>query len=227
MTGSEIVIITLLGAVIGLDVVGFPQAMLSRPLVACTLSAAVLGRPELGLLLGVIMECFALETLPVGASRYPEWGSSSVVAGALVSRASPEPGAVLAVAMIANLSLAWLGGWSMVQLRLLNARWARARHDAIARGSRSVVNRLQFFGLGADFARGALLTLVGLAVFDPVTDLARGHWTPTVIPLRVMAVVIAGTVAGGAVWKIFHATTHTRWYFVGGLAVGLLLLLLR
>ncbi|MGQ0765897.1 MAG: PTS sugar transporter subunit IIC [Gemmatimonadota bacterium] len=227
MSGSEIAIITILGAIVGLDVVGFPQAMLSRPLVACTLSAAVLGRPGLGLLLGVIMECFALETLPVGASRYPEWGSSSVVAGALISRASPEPGAVLAVSMIANLTLAWLGGWSMVQLRLLNARWARARHDAIARGSPTVVNRLQFLGLGADLARGALLTLVGLAVFAPITEFARGRWTPTLIPLRVVAVVIAGTVAGGAVWKIFHSTAHTRWYFIGGLAAGLVLLLIR
>jgi PTS system mannose-specific IIC component len=227
VTVVEIAVLSLLGGVIGLDVVGFPQAMLSRPLVACTLSASLLGRPEMGLLLGVIMECFALETLPVGASRYPEWGSSGVVGGALITRASPEPGAVLAVAIIANLSLAWAGGWSMVQLRLLNARWARARHDAIARGSRGVVNGLQLFGLTADLIRGAVLTCVGLAVFVPIAELARASWTPIGIPPRLVAVVIAGTVAGGAIWKTFHATTHTRWYFLAGLAVGLAVLVLR
>jgi hypothetical protein len=173
------------------------------------------------------MECFALETLPVGASRYPEWGSSSVVAGALMGRASVEPGPTLAVALIANLALAWFGGWSMVQLRTLNARWARARHEAIARGSRRVVEGLQLFGLTADMLRGGLLTCIGLLVFAPVAELARARWVPIGIPPRVVAVIIAGTVAAGAVWKIFHSTTQTRWFFVAGLAAGIAVLVLR
>ena len=85
MNPVEVGAIALLGAVFGLDVVSFPQAMLSRPLVAATLAGAFLGSPEAGLLLGATLECFALESLPVGASRYPEWGSSSAVGGALVS----------------------------------------------------------------------------------------------------------------------------------------------
>jgi PTS system mannose-specific IIC component len=93
MTIADIAIISLLGAVLGLDTVSFPQAMLSRPIVACTLTAGFLGAAPAGLLLGALVEAFALETLPVGASRYPEWGSSSAVGGALIS-AAPGPRAL-------------------------------------------------------------------------------------------------------------------------------------
>ena len=41
-----------------------------------------------GLLLGAALELIALETLPFGASRYPEWGSASVVGGAIFAIAS-------------------------------------------------------------------------------------------------------------------------------------------
>ena len=71
----------LLGALLGLDVVSFPQAMLSRPLVASTLAGALVGQPLAGLVIGATLGCFALETLPFGASRYPEWGSAAVVGG--------------------------------------------------------------------------------------------------------------------------------------------------
>ena len=73
--------LALLGAVLGLDVVSFPQAMISRPLVAATAAALLLGDPVSGLLVGATLEMFALETLPFGASRYPEWGSAAVVGG--------------------------------------------------------------------------------------------------------------------------------------------------
>ena len=79
MPNVPLVSLTVLGAVLGLDAVSFPQAMLSRPIVASTLGGAVVGDPLSGLLAGAALEFVALETLPVGASRYPEWGSASVV----------------------------------------------------------------------------------------------------------------------------------------------------
>jgi PTS system mannose-specific IIC component len=79
----DLIPLGLLGALLGLDVVSFPQAMISRPIAAATLAGALMGRPMHGLIAGAALELFALETLPFGASRYPEWGSASVVGGAL------------------------------------------------------------------------------------------------------------------------------------------------
>ena len=72
-----------LGGVVGLDVVSFPQAMISRPIVAATLGGAFVGNGTAGVLIGVVLELIALDTLPFGASRYPEWGSAGVAGGAL------------------------------------------------------------------------------------------------------------------------------------------------
>ena len=88
MTLINLLPLALLAAVMGLDVVSFPQAMFSRPLVAASLGGAIAGRVEDGLLVGVLLELIALEMLPVGASRYPEWGSASVVAGAIVAESA-------------------------------------------------------------------------------------------------------------------------------------------
>ena len=79
---------------------------------------------------------FALETLPFGASRYPEWGSAAVVGGDLSRFTAMRVRAALTVAVLAGLTCAWVGGWSMVQLRKLNAMLARQRHDAVASGSK-------------------------------------------------------------------------------------------
>ena len=76
--------LALLGGLLGLDVVSFPQAMVSRPIVASTLAGTLIGHSESGLLIGVVLELIALDTLPFGASRYPEWGSASVVGLSLI-----------------------------------------------------------------------------------------------------------------------------------------------
>ena len=84
VTLVQLLPLALLGAVLGLDVVSFPAgddlaAASSRRRVA----GALLGDPVRGLLVGAALELLALETLPFGASRYPEWGSAAVVGGAL------------------------------------------------------------------------------------------------------------------------------------------------
>ena len=224
MNPIELGALSLLGAVLGLDVVSFPQAMLSRPLVSATLTGALLGTPGCGILLGVTLECFALETLPVGASRYPEWGSSSVVGGVLVASAPPGDIGTLVLAVIASLSWAWVGGWSMVQLRRLNARWAKQRHEAVARGSRRTIDGLQLYGMSADLVRGWLMTAVGITLFTPVMRFARSQWSAGDTVTGALLMTLAGTVAFGAVHKVFHAFPGTRWLLGAGVAIGALLL---
>lgn len=224
MTFADAAVVGLVGAVLGLDVVSFPQAMLSRPIVACTLTAGFLGAAPVGLLLGAIVEAFALETLPVGASRYPEWGSSSAVGGALVAQGATITEGGMLLAVVATLATAWAGGWSMVQLRRLNARWANRRQQEVAAGSRHAVVGLQLYGMSADLLRGWVLTVVGVLAFSPLYRWALGHWGLDPLVTRTLLIALAGISAAGAVHKVFHATTSTRWYFVGGLVIGLALL---
>ena len=212
--------LALLGAVLGLDTVSFPQAMLSRPLVAATLGGALAGSPANGLLVGAALELIALETLPFGASRYPEWGSASAVGGALFA-SSPSPSAgALSLAIVTAVATAWVGGWSMVQLRQLNARLAARSRAALDAGARGAVIGLQLKGLTGDLVRGFVLTLAASATFAPLTRASLAVWSVDARVSRAIAVAIAASVAGGAAWKLFHGSTAARWAFVSGLVAG-------
>lgn len=216
--------LAILGAVLGLDTVSFPQAMLSRPLVAATLGGALAGSPANGLLVGAALELIALETLPFGASRYPEWGSASAVGGALFASSSAPAAGALSLAIVTAVASAWVGGWSMVQLRQLNARMAARSRPALDAGSRGAVIGLQLKGLSFDLARGFLLTLAAAAVFAPLTRASLAVWSVDAQSSRAIAVAIAASVAGGAAWKLFHNSTPARWAFVSGLVAGFTLM---
>ncbi len=227
MNVFDVVPIALLGGVAGLDTVSFPQAMISRPLVSATLGGALVGAPAEGLLIGALLELIALETLPVGASRYPEWGSASVVAGAIYGRAGTGVVGALLVAVLGALLFAWLGGWSMVTLRQHNAVVARRRRGALEAGSRGAVLDVQLAGLTGDFVRAVLVSAVAYLALAPAEHLILLHWTLGEHWSRALLVATAASVALGSAWKLFHSTAGARWFFLGGLGFGLLLLGMR
>lgn len=226
MSGQDLIVLALLGGVLGLDTVSFPQAMLSRPIVACTLSGLILGYPVPGLLLGASLELFAVETLPFGASRYPEWGSSSVVGAALFVNGSVNRPGALVTSVLGTLMVAWVGGWSMVRLRTLNARWARRRQPAVAKGDRRAVVGLQLAGLSADLVRGITLTSLALLILMPMQRALLDTWTAPSEFGRSVVAATAGAVSLGAAYKLFHTVHGFSWQFAAGLVTGLLILVL-
>lgn len=219
--------LALLAGVVGLDVVSFPQAMISRPIVGATLGGAFVGAPEAGLVCGTALECLALESLPVGASRYPEWGSASVVAGAVAavgttSASFPSVGA-FAVGVLVGITTGWIGGWTMVKHRQIIAAFARPRLDQLAAGSRNTVVGLQVFGMTLDLARGALLAACMYLLARPLAAQVNLRWTVSEDLSRAIIVTCVAAVAAASVWKDFHAISGTRRLFVASLAVGTVL----
>lgn len=223
MIGHDLVFylpLAVLGAVLGLDVVSFPQAMVSRPIVAATFAGALVGEPVRGLAMGVLLEFFALESLPFGASRYPEWGSAAVVGGALFAGIPEGAAGSMSVSAFAALVTASLGSSSMVLLRRWNAIWARGQQRRIARGSGSAVAALQISGLVSDLLRGGLLTLGALAVFTPLHRALVGTFTMSPVVSRAVVVAVASAVGLAAVWKVVRTTTGARWWLAFGVGAG-------
>jgi mannose/fructose/N-acetylgalactosamine-specific phosphotransferase system component IIC len=210
---AQLAPLAVLGAVLGLDVVSFPQAMISRPIVAATLAGGLIGEPGRGLLIGVAL----------GASRYPEWGSASVVGGALFAQVPDGTAASMSVAALAALVTAGIGGWTMVLLRRWNAHWARRQQARIANGSGSAVVALQLAGMSSDLVRGGLLTLLALLVFEPIHSVATGTAVFSPVLSRAFVVAVASAVGLAAVWKVVHTTAGARWYLLGGLGLGFVL----
>ena len=212
--------LAVLGALLGLDVVSFPQAMISRPIVASTLAGALIGEPVRGLTMGVALEFFALEALPFGASRYPEWGSAAVVGGALFAQTPDGTAAAMTVAAFAALVTASIGSASMVLLRRWNAVWARHQQARIVRGSGNAVVALQLAGMTSDLIRGGLLTFVALACFTPLHRAIVGTFSMSPTVSRAVVVSVASAVGLAAVWKVVRTTAGARWYLMVGLGIG-------
>jgi PTS system mannose-specific IIC component len=227
MTPGELGALALLGGLVGLDVVSFPQAMISRPIVAGTLGGVLAGEPVMGLLAGTALELLALETLPVGASWYPEWGSAAVVGGALFASSAVGGVGALALALLAAVVTAWIGGWTMQTLRRINGILARRNLQSIDAGDAGTVLRLQLGGLAADFIRGALLTCVAFVLLQPAVALLLARWGLSLAVTSAVVVGMAAAVAGSAAWKRSSIAPAARWYLAGGLAVGLVLLALQ
>ena len=212
--------LVVLGAVLGLDVVTFPQAMVSRPIVAATAAGALIGQPGRGLAMGVALEFFALETLPFGASRYPEWGSAAVVGGALFAMTPDGTAAAMTSSVMLALVSASFSGSSMVVLRRWNAIWAKRQQARIARGSGSAVSALQIAGLSGDLIRGGLITAIGLYLLAPIHRAVIGIFTISPVVSRATVVSIASAVGIAAVWKVVRTTSGAPWLLLAGLGVG-------
>jgi PTS system mannose-specific IIC component len=223
----ELLPLSLLGAIVGLDVVCFPQAMYSRPLVAATLAGAFVGDAMRGLLVGVVLELIAIATLPFGASRYPEWGSAAVVGGAISATLPSGHAGVVTIGVLAALATAWVGGWTLVKLRQWNAFLARRRRPALDAGARGAVIGLQLAGLTGDLVRAGVLTAVGYGLLFPLAFRVTGLWSFSGPLSRSVVMTLAVAVATSAAWVIFHSARGARWYFAGGVVGGLLLLLAR
>lgn len=223
----ELLPISLLGGMLGLDVVCFPQMMVSRPLIAATVTGAFVGDATTGVLVGATLELIALATLPFGASRYPEWGSAAVVGGAIAAAMHTDRAGALTIGVLAALATAWVSGWTLVKLRQWNAWMARRKRSGLDAGSRGTVIGLQLAGLTADYVRAAALTAIGYGLLFPVANATVGVWSFGDHVSRAVVVTVASAVAASAAWTIFHSATHARWYFAGGLAIGIFLVFAR
>jgi PTS system mannose-specific IIC component len=227
ITLLDVLPIAVLGGLLGLDVVSFPQAMFSRPLVAATIAGALVGHSPSGLLVGAALELIALETLPFGAAKYPEWGSAATVGGALFAAHPSHPAGAMTMAVIAAIATGWIGAWTMYQLRRLNAREADRHRHGLDAGARGTVIGVQLTGMSLDLLRGTLLTGIAYVVFRPLMTMTISIWDLDGMTSRSLVVGVAASVAMGAAWKLFHSVPWARWTFIGGLVIGLALLVTR
>jgi len=219
----NLVLLVLWGTLVALDLVSVPQAMLSRPLVAGTVAGWILGDVEAGLRVGVVLELFALDVLPIGAVRYPDYGPATVVGVALAAGAPWEFG--LGVSVGVALVLASLGGWSLQVVRRWNARAIQRRSAALAAGESGAIRRLQYAGLARDGARGAVLTALGL-----LAAWGLGRWLTldrsTAVGLTLVAVGAGLAAAANGAVRSAGRGLRLKWLAAGALA-GAVLAVLR
>jgi PTS system mannose-specific IIC component len=218
MTEFPLLALLIWGTVVGLDLASMLQGLFSRPLVAGAVAGVILNDPMTGLRIGVTLELFALDVLPVGASRYPDYGAATVAA--VAAGAGESWTAALGPSVLLGLLLAHLGGWTMVLHRRVTA-WALARAESrLDRGEPGVASRVHLLGLTSDLVRSAALAALGLAA-AALLDYAPRLDVGTERALAI--VVVAGgfvAVIGGALRRA--GTPRRMIWLAGGMALGVL-----
>jgi mannose/fructose/N-acetylgalactosamine-specific phosphotransferase system component IIC len=221
---SPQVVIPLLlwGTLVGLDLVSVPQAMICRPVVAGTVAGALAGDMEAGLRVGVLFELFALDVLPAGAVKYPDYGPATVCAVALGAGTPWELG--LGVSAALGLVLAILGGWSLQVVRRWNARAIQQRTAALAAGESRAIRWLQYGGILRDALRGFTLTLAGLVLASTITESVRLD-RPTAVAFTLVVVGSGLAAAASSTFRGSGRGPRLKW-LVAGLGVGIVLAVL-
>lgn len=199
------------GTAAGIDLVSFPQGLLNRPLVAAGVAGLLMGDPALGLAIGMVLEFFALDVLPIGASRYPDYGPAAVVA---VAAAPGLDG--LGPAVLVGLLVAQLGGVGMELVRRRNGQLAARHAPALDAGDPGTIRRLQRAGLAGDLLRAAVVTMMGLLVAPWLV----GALLPAAEPLGLVAVAGGLAAALHGVVRRAGAGAGLRWAAIGLLLGG-------
>lgn len=220
---DNVLLLGLWGVLVGLDMTSVAQTMISRPLVAGFVAGIIAGDPAAGLMMGVLLECFALEVLPVGATRYPDYGMGAVVAVAAAAGSPSVLGTGLGVGV--GLLASYFGGVGVHLVRMLNGADMLRHAAALDSGSVGAVYGVQLRGLARDAARAVLVMIIGLgaaAVFRhamPIT-LQGALYLRIVVVGAAIATVVSGTV------RLTGRRLAMRWFVLGlvGGSVGVMIL---
>jgi PTS system mannose-specific IIC component len=204
------------GTVVGLDLASLLQGLLNRPLVTGAVAGVMLDDPMAGLRIGLALELFALDVLPVGASRYPDYGAATVAA--VTVAAGQAWTAALGPAVLLGLVLAHFGGWTTVMHRRVSAWALRSAEADLDRGVAGAAARVHSVGLAADLVRS--LALAGLGLVAAVA--LRSAPPLDVATQRALAVVVVAggfvAVVGGALRRAGSA--RRMLWLAGGFAIG-------
>lgn len=218
----EPILLLLLGGILALDGTSLGQFMISRPLVAGTLTGWVLGDPYLGLLVGGIIELYFIPVFPVGGADFPEGGPPTLVA---VIAATGMPGAG-GIAFGVMLGLVWsrLAAVSNHILRRTNGRIVPDPARAPVTVRRIVLAHSACLGL--DFCRGVILTGLGILVVQVSTDPLMGRW-PLSPPLTLGLLILGASMPAGAFIRSMGGWRKRGVLFAagaGGFLIGSMLL---
>ena len=209
--------------VVGLDLASVLQGLFNRPLVAGAVAGLILGDPSAGLRVGAALELFALDVLPIGASRYPDYGAATVAAVVL---AAHQPWVTaLGPAILLGVILAHIGSWSIVVHRRVTAWALRRTASALDRGEPGVAGRVHLAGLVADLLRSGGLAALGIGIARELAKVPRFD-LPTARALTIVAVTGGFVAAIGGALRRAGTARRIAW-LAGGMALGVLALALR
>jgi len=209
----------LVSLVCGLDRVAVLQIMISRPIVAAPLVALILGEPQIGLQIGVMVELLWLARLPVGAAVPPDdtqVAIASSVLAVIMGRTLHASGVeLLLLCLLVAIPLGKVGQYFDRYARQYNVRLIKQVDLALDRGSLLLAELQHLRGL-TSFSLAAIGTYTiilagGLLIIPFLWPLLQqplsysSAWVQLALPLVGIAVIL-GTINVSRAITLFCAS---------------------
>ncbi|MGD2070574.1 MAG: PTS sugar transporter subunit IIC [Gemmatimonadota bacterium] len=216
ISGDSFLVLSLVGGLLTVEGTSVGQFMISRPLVAGTLTGLLLGTPAAGFGMGALLEVYLLVSFPTGGARFPEAAPATVAA---VVASAPGTAGALAVALAMALVWGHVAGLSTTLLRIVNGRLA-APEEGRRTPSRVVAGHLT--ALLLDLVRGTVLTAAAIWTSRLAVARAGPAWPIDPAPTRGL-LLLGGLVSVGVLIRSFGGLRRRVRVLGAGLAVGLVM----
>ena len=204
-----------------MDAVSWPQVMISRPLVSATIGGWLLGNPAAGILVGAVLEMFALRHPPFGAAKYPDTGPAGLVAGASFAAAGGVAIGALLVSVAVGWALAWVGTVTVHVRRRLNERIMSPAVELAA--DPGLLEQRHRLAIWLDALRGGILVAAFLVPSVLAVTLAVGTGPSDLGRYAIASLVLGLAASAGAAGRASAFGVRGGPLLLVGAGLGLLL----
>jgi mannose/fructose/N-acetylgalactosamine-specific phosphotransferase system component IIC len=164
----EIIWAALAGMIVYLDTTALAQIMICQPVIACPAWGFFVGRPEVGLIFGVVFQFIWLGNLQIGAAKFAEGNIGAFVATVLATLVPDSAGGqhlwiVFAVTFVFGLVVSHLGGELTPIIRRIVGRLISGYVSAAESGNGIKLRIYFLLALAVHLSAGFLFALICLS----------------------------------------------------------------
>lgn len=225
----EVLLISFIGGLIAIDTASGWQVMISQPVVSCPLIGLLFGYPELGLLMGILLELPWLINIPLGGVHGSEGNLGAIVATSLsiylASHKVNTENIIVIIAIIYSLVVSRVGIHLVEYVRKANLMLIHLADRAAAQGDMKRITWLNLTGVLYSFLLGFILVGIGFAlgviVLKPLAAFIHPQFN-FAFGLAKYGLLGLGV---GVVATLF-INKETRWYVLAPFIASVLILVL-
>jgi len=156
-----------MAGLVAMDTTSGPQMLVSEPLVSCTLFGLLFGRPELGVMTGVLFQMLSIGYMPLGGEHFTDNNMAACISCASLLAAQrmfglsgAEESAALTVMLVYGVAVGVVGLHLKNYERRLNGIRAGNIMRRLKHGDPVTVGSVHRAGISASFVKGALMAAV-------------------------------------------------------------------
>jgi mannose/fructose/N-acetylgalactosamine-specific phosphotransferase system component IIC len=225
----EILLLCLAGGVCALDTTAAWQLMLSQPLVSGTIAGLVLGEPQVGVFVGLVLQLLWSSAIPVGARPMPD-APVGTVSGVWFTVTLLENNDLASssfcylLGLIAALCLALIGRHTIMLEREISRRLYNRHVRRLSDRQEISPERVVSLAVMVAFARGFLLCLGAIGMLAAVAHLLAEN---SALSMRdySLTLLILEALGAGVLFSVFVRKSGGRLLgFAGGIAWAFLIM---